>query len=182
MGSSLGGQSAPCDGLKKFRRSADPVFRPYSSDGRFVDVSFPPHSRSLGVPKQGRMFLTAEQRYKARWVRLPAFLEANGILSEQELFGQPRLDWGDIEPGDLTQGWLGNCWLVASITVLAEFPSVVRSLFVEADVARGRYVIRLYDMGKAQWEHVEIDDYIPCTHEDDWSALPSRVGDDGTKA
>lgn len=181
MGAALGASGAPCDGLQKYRTShaASRPSRSWSSDGRFVDGDFPPDGRSLGVPKNGRRFLTAEQRVKTRWVRLPAFLQANGVLAEKELSGAPRLEWDDIEPSDLAQGWLGNCWLIASIAALAEFPSAVRHLFVEADVLRGRYVIQLYDMGRAQWEQVEIDDYIPCTHEDDWSAVPCRVSDDG---
>lgn len=146
-----------------------------------MDVAFPPNNRSLGAPKNGRTFLTAQQFAKTRWVRLPAFLDANGMLSENELYGAPRIEWSDIEPSDLAQGWLGNCWLIASIAALAEFPSAIKNLFVESDVVRGRYVIQLYDMSKARWEQVEIDDYIPCTHEDDWSAIPCRLQDDGTQ-
>jgi len=106
----------------------------------------------------------------------------NGWVSEGELTGKPRLDWGEaIGPGDLAQGWLGNCWLIASIAALAEFPAAVQQLFVEADAAAGRYFVRLYDMGKASWEHVEIDDHIPCTHEADWSGVAHTVDASGAR-
>jgi len=187
MGGSLGGLVTPCDGLPRLGQAQELQFRPHSADGRFVDVAFPPCSRSLGFPKSGRLFLSATQRAKARWVRLPTFLEANGVLEAggdgrggPVPEGPPGLDWSDLpQPGDLTQGWLGNCWLIASIASLAAFPAAVQRLFVEVDVARGRYVIQLFDMSKSQWQHIEIDDYIPCTHEDDYSDIPFRVGDDG---
>mmetsp|Transcript_131796 Transcript_131796/g.409715 ORF Transcript_131796/g.409715 Transcript_131796/m.409715 type:complete len:577 (+) Transcript_131796:94-1824(+) len=143
--------------------------------GRFVDESFPPGAASLGVPKPGRSFLPEEKLARVRWIRLPELLRMNGWLSESELMGEPRLDWDSIEPSDLAQGWIGNCWFIASVAALAEFPGAVQRLFVEADAAAGRYVVRLYDMDRAAWEHVEVDDHIPCSHEADWSAVEHTV-------
>jgi calpain-15 len=106
-------------------------------------------------------------------------LSLNGCLSNSESEGAPRLAWEDIDPSDVNQGWLGNCWLVASISALAEFPSAVQDLFVEMDVAKGRYVVKLYDMVNARWEHVTIDDFIPCVYEDDWSEIPCKIEREG---
>lgn len=105
----------------------------------------------------------------------------NGWLSDDELAGEPRLEWDSVEPNDVAQGWIGNCWLISSIAALAEFPNAVQRLFVEADVAAGRYVIQLYDMGKAEWERVEIDDHVPCSHEAVWSAVAHTVSEDGRR-
>ncbi|CAK0843157.1 unnamed protein product [Prorocentrum cordatum] len=126
-----------------------------------------------GRRRAGGKFVDPNFRLEATtWIRLPDLLEMNGCLEAGDLEGTPRLVWDDcIEPGDLTQGGLGNCWLV--------FPHAVRELFVEVDVARGRYVVRLYDMDRAAWENVEVDDFIPCTREEDWSRLKVTSGADG---
>lgn len=152
------------------------------NDGKFLDSTFKPSAASLGTPKPGRQFVDERKLAAATWIRLPALLDMNGCIDDDDAQGEPHLAWEDcIEPGDLTQGGLGNCWLVAAIAALAEFPNAVRELFVETDAARGRYVVRLYDMDRAAWENVEIDDYIPCTREDDWSRLAYTQGADGTR-
>lgn len=177
----MGSSSSASKGSVKLDPCDDECFTACSSksrrtnvapDGRFLDADFPPADSSLGVPKAGRSFLTPIQRSKAQWIRLPSLLQANRALSESDSVGSPRLEWDDIEPSDLAQGWLGNCWLIASIAALAEFPCAVKRLFVEANVGQGRYVVQLFGMGQGKWENVEIDDFIPCVLEDDWDSLP----------
>lgn len=79
------------------------------------------------------------------------------------------------------KGFLGNCWLVASIAAIIKQPTWIRKLFVEADLVAGRFVIQLYDMATARWELVEVDDFVPCTLEDDWSDVPYEEQKDGTR-
>eukprot|EP00811_Abedinium_folium_P028266 NODE_4360_length_1901_cov_9.913754.p1 GENE.NODE_4360_length_1901_cov_9.913754~~NODE_4360_length_1901_cov_9.913754.p1 ORF type:complete len:492 (+),score=87.09 NODE_4360_length_1901_cov_9.913754:140-1615(+) len=94
----------------------------------------------------------------------------------------PKVVWNDsvFDPGDLTQGLVGNCWVIASIAALAEFPGAIKQLFGKAEPEIGRYVVQLYDMNVAQWRPIEIDDYIPCVEEHDWDGVPYRVLDGGT--
>jgi len=99
-------------------------------------------------------------------------LVRNGLKDGQ---GDPPVLWREIRPEAIAQGQVGNCWLIAAISALAEYPQAVKDLFVEADVQNGRYVIQLYDMSKASWEEVEIDDYIPCVYRRDMSDIPHTV-------
>ncbi|CAE8635468.1 unnamed protein product [Polarella glacialis] len=154
------------------------------NDPRFVDTAFPPSASSLGVPKPGRHFISDEQRASARWIRLPNLLHMSESITYSELKAvgsNSRIVWEGLSAADLAQGSVGNCWLVASIAALAERSSDVRKLFLESDPAAGRYVVQLYDMGKACWERVEIDDFVPCTQEDDWSKIPFREDADGKR-
>eukprot|EP00971_Amphidinium_carterae_P061240 1212454-Amphidinium_carterae.1 len=86
--------------------------------------------------------------------------------------------WRQVRPEAIAQGQVGNCWLIAVIAALAEFPQAVHDLFVEKDLLRGRYVVRLFDMDKARWVNVEIDDYIPCVFRQDKTGIPHIVDSD----
>ena len=50
-----------------------------------------------------------------------------------------------IHPADVLQGHLGDCWLLAAMSALAESPELVRNLFAQKEVDEaGRYDIRLF--------------------------------------
>jgi len=89
----------------------------------------------------------------------------------RELFGKdkdgnpvkPELYKGKIEPGDLCQGSVGDCWLVAALACAAEYPGAIRKAFVTPEYnPRGKYEVKLYDAEIKQWVTVTIDDRIPC--------------------
>lgn len=145
---------------------------------KFVDPSFPPNDKSLGVPKPGRSFITPEQRAQTKWIRLPELQRLNGdVKSEDEV-----MLWEDIEPSSLTQGQIGNCWLIASIAALAEFPEAVQHIFSTHDIAPdGKYTLRLYDMSTASWEEVVIDDYVPCILQEDYSQILVHFKENGER-
>jgi hypothetical protein len=55
-----------------------------------------------------------------------------------------RLFSGKIEPADIGQGQLGDCWLMTSLACLAEFPGAVQHVFLTDEYnPRGRYVLQL---------------------------------------
>lgn len=67
-----------------------------------------------------------------------------------------------IEPSDLAQGALGDCWLLAALSSLAEHPNAIRRCFVQLERSvRGKYSVRMYDAGKKLWQVVLVDDRIP---------------------
>jgi hypothetical protein len=149
----------------------------------FIDPDFPPDARSIGNTNDedplSRLRISRHERTTARWIRLPDYIrEVNGLDDsvEIELFG-------DIEPHDLTQGVVGDCWLLATMACLAEFPHAVESLFCGTEKATpdGKYTIRLFDLDKRQWEAITIDDHIPCTYENDFSKVPFTLRADGVK-
>ena len=68
-----------------------------------------------------------------------------------------------IEPSDIIQGGVGDCWLISAISCLAEHHGVIHNLFEHRDVSvYGVYTVRLYNKSKKQWEKITVDDKIPC--------------------
>ena len=68
---------------------------------------------------------------------------------------------GDIDPGDVNQGGVGDCWMLSAISALAEFDGAVTRLFLKtegiAEMPRegpNTYTVTLYDL--ATWEPVDI--------------------------
>eukprot|EP00591_Stephanopyxis_turris_P006129 CAMPEP_0195522422 /NCGR_PEP_ID=MMETSP0794_2-20130614/20596_1 /TAXON_ID=515487 /ORGANISM="Stephanopyxis turris, Strain CCMP 815" /LENGTH=415 /DNA_ID=CAMNT_0040652179 /DNA_START=282 /DNA_END=1529 /DNA_ORIENTATION=+ len=76
---------------------------------------------------------------------------------------RPQLFEGDIEPDDLCQGAVGDCWLVAAFASAAENPDCIRSLFKTKEYnPRGLYEVRIFDPIKEKFELIKVDDRIPC--------------------
>jgi len=73
-----------------------------------------------------------------------------------------KLFEGEIEPQDVAQGAVGDCWLIAAFACLAEFPGAIQKVFVTREWnTRRKYQVRLYDGFHQRWETVTIDDRIP---------------------
>jgi len=139
----------------------------------FIDPEFPPTPTSLyktrvswkkgldWVDGGDKAMLEAEERAKEEQIvwRRPA------EFSEEPFF----LFHGDIEAEDITQGRLGDCWLLCAVAALAEFPHLVKAIFPDADLDTdpcrssrelGMYRLRFCKNGR--WQIVTVDDYFPC--------------------
>lgn len=67
-----------------------------------------------------------------------------------------------IQPDDIAQGALGDCWLLAAIATLAERPHLLQNCFLTNGYnPRGKYTIRLYDDHSKCFKNITIDDFIP---------------------
>jgi Calpain family cysteine protease len=65
---------------------------------------------------------------------------------------RPQLFEGEIEPDDLCQGAVGDCWLVAAFACASEFPHVIRHQFLTKEYnPRGLYKVRIYDPQLEKW-------------------------------
>ena len=69
---------------------------------------------------------------------------------------------GSIEPDDICQGELGDCYLLSALSVLAEWDGSVERLFVadKQSDAHGIYVVRLCVRG--HWREIILDEMVPC--------------------
>jgi calpain-15 len=111
-------------------------------DEHFTDADFPPDAGSLGN-------VAAFPPSQANWVRAPDLTPG-----EDKLFF-------NIEPNDISQGYLGDCWLLACLSCAAEFPGLIEQLFLDKVLTEnGKYRLKLFDGN--QWQEIVIDDFIPC--------------------
>eukprot|EP00931_Biecheleriopsis_adriatica_P119044 TRINITY_DN94333_c0_g1_i1.p1 TRINITY_DN94333_c0_g1~~TRINITY_DN94333_c0_g1_i1.p1 ORF type:complete len:508 (-),score=110.71 TRINITY_DN94333_c0_g1_i1:110-1633(-) len=113
------------------------------------DPEFPHDNTSIG----GKLDRTL------RWI--PARrLNPNATLSDWHLFD-------GIEPADLLQGSAGDCWLIAAMAVLSEFPQAVRQMFVMRGKEKkglprnGMYTVRLFDYRRNAFSDITVDEYVP---------------------
>ena len=79
----------------------------------YIDVDFRPVDRSIFDPKKGQGFDRI-----VHWRRPRDFMHpdpAKGLFD-------PVIFDKDIEPADILQGQLGNCWFLCAVACLAEMP------------------------------------------------------------
>jgi calpain-15 len=75
--------------------------------------------------------------------------------------GPPKVFAGLIEPNDIKQGALGNCWFMCALASLAERPKLVENNFITKEKNK-EGVYRLKFCKNGNWEEVTVDDYFPC--------------------
>lgn len=142
----------------------------YDDEGFFCDVSFP-----AGIAALGDMSGDSANKAKGkvdRWQEqmLEGWARPHQMLGEKrtrthKLYGMGGVEpclFGQTSPNDLHQGSIGDCWLIAAMSALAEFPLLVHRLFKQQQLAPdGRYDVRLYDAETEEWQVLTIDDRLP---------------------
>ena len=117
------------------RKFTDAVF-PYQDAVYWADRPF--ESKSL----------IAANSYDLSWKRIGDF------WSNRTLWGP-----SGVLPGDVAQGDLGNCWLMAALSGYAEYPSRIHDLFHNTEKnPSGLYGVNIYSLGVPTT--IWIDDYI----------------------
>lgn len=77
--------------------------------------------------------------------------------------GEFELFKDSIEPNDINQGGVGDCWLISAIAAIAHYPEDVRFLFLDDTYQKdGHYRVRLFDVHEGVWkiQHV-YDTFVP---------------------
>ncbi len=135
----------------------------------FEDPDFPATNASIGGvtgdhanPNVAKYLEEMMKLIVPGWVRPVEMIgKEAGIYQLFATEGEPCL-FKRVSPRDIEQGYLGNCWLVAAMSTLAEYPDRVRSLFKQKTLSEdGRYDVRLYDPRSEEWKLVTIDDRLP---------------------
>ncbi|KAJ0172515.1 hypothetical protein K1T71_011654 [Dendrolimus kikuchii] len=113
----------------------------------YIDASFPASPRSLYYNGSG------DSGAATRWLR------PHQIHVDPE-HRMPWVVFRDPRPSDISQGVLGNCWLLSALAVLAERSALVRGVVVRAEPALGAYQLRLCKDGR--WLTLTVDDMLPA--------------------
>jgi calpain-15 len=113
------------------------------SGQKWTDPEFPPDQSSIGQ---------VDDVGKVTWKRIP------------DVIKNPQFVSGKIEPGDILQGSLGDCYFLSAISALAENDFRIKNLFPNLDMnAHGIYMARVLFRGVLR--EVVVDDYIPVSHQ-----------------
>lgn len=114
---------------------------------QFLDVEFPPNDKSLFADPN------STKNPPVIWRRPKEFLK-----------GTIRLFTDCIHPSDIAQGALGDCWYLASLAAMAEFPKLVEACFAKTEYNDlGVYEILCFKNGMQT--SVIVDDLFPCDPE-----------------
>jgi calpain-15 len=135
---------------------------------KYKDKAFPADDTSLGEyeGKQGKGAAKS-----VIWQR--------GVELSTKPVKQMALFEGGVEPSDIVQGALGDCWLLSAVTILSMKRGAVEACFEEREYnPRGKYNIRLYDDMTDRFTTVTVDDRIPCNEADGRPLFTSPNGDE----
>ena len=93
------------------------------------------------------------------WRRPAEILERNDAVASGTV---AKVFDGGVEPDDISQGELGDCYLLSALSVLAEVSGSIERLFVTEKQSdkHGVYVVRLCVRG--HWREVVLDEMLPC--------------------
>lgn len=95
---------------------------------------------------------------------------------------------GDVDPSDISQGSVGDCWLLSAISALAEFDGGIKRLFRKTknidqmpamDSPVNQYIITLYDL--PTWKEVDIviDERLCVKADGSGQLLGAGISEDG---
>jgi Calpain family cysteine protease len=95
--------------------------------------------------------------------------------------------FGDIDPSDILQGTVGDCWLLSAISAVAEFDGAIKRIFRKTkdldsmpldDGSVNMYTISLFDL-KTWKEVVYVIDESLCANPSGKGLLAARPSEDG---
>lgn len=110
------------------------VRKTISAGKPWTDPDFPPQASSLYNPKIDEVDRNAFDSFT--WKRASAIYNPLYIFED------------GVEPNDINQGQLGDCYYLAALSSLAEFPERVQNMFVTKNVNKaGIYMVNLFING-----------------------------------
>jgi hypothetical protein len=93
---------------------------------------------------------------------------------------------GDVDPSDIHQGSVGDCWLLSGISSLAEFDGAIKKLFRKTTRLNERpldtpnqYIVSLWDLKTWKEVDVVIDERLPVMADGSGRLLASKPSKDG---
>jgi calpain-15 len=126
---------------------------------RYTDKKFPANAKSIGAWKDKS---EADVGKEIEWQRAVTYFESK-LTAEQSKEGvRVKLFEDGVEPKDVAQGGLGDCWLISALACMSEHEGLLRTIFKTQEFnERGKYSVRLYDGRAKKWTVVTVDDNLP---------------------
>lgn len=146
------------DGYDKYRQALESTAR---TKGLYTDLKFKPSLYTLYFePKAKR----SEQLPRIFWLRPSGMRPPEFFIDEKSpIVLGPWTMMNEPVAGDITQGILGNCWLLSALVLLVEKPVLLEKVLVTKEVVpQGVYHLRLYKDGRLT--SVIVDDLLPCNN------------------
>jgi len=101
---------------------------------------------------------------------------AKTAISGAKLWGTS----GALTTDDIEQGYIGNCWVLAGASALAEIPSRLEKVFLNTENelnAAGIYAVNFYTLGVPHT--VIVDDMLPLRNwNNGYNTLFAHISDD----
>ena len=93
---------------------------------RYTDKAFPATAKSIGAWKDKS---EADVGKEIEWQRAVAYFESK-LTAEQSKEGvRVKLFEDGVEPKDVAQGGLGDCWLISALACMSEHEGLLRTIF-----------------------------------------------------
>ena len=142
-----------------------------NSDQTYDDLSFPTddaiyweddgEEERTGGPAQ------IHKGGQINWTRV-----SSSLMDEHTLFGE------QLTPDDILQGQIGNCWWMAALSALAEYPGRVENLFLNRQLSEaGVYGVNLYALNVPVT--IQVDDWLPLRSNGS-DAIFAKIPEDGS--
>lgn len=139
------------------------------NDGKYTDNSFPPTNESIyNSPNPAADHVQDVVNHAGTgtvtWKR------ASDLCADKQ--GKACL-FKSVQPNDIAQGILGDCWFLAALAGLAEFDGAIFNLFQQKKVAPDcKYTINIFNPVTKAWDSVTIDDFVPTVKGEPLMAKP----------
>ena len=145
-----------------FRTLFSKYFLCFTKGLRYEDKEFPPNDSSLGNVKtknKVKWMRSSEMTYKKE-VKVKS--KTGHAQTETRLCHYDRMVEGGMDPEDICQGALGNCWLLSALASLSSTSTTVEECFITDEWnPRGKYSLRFWDDDKSKYVKIAVDDYFP---------------------
>ncbi|KAL5976765.1 Calpain-type cysteine protease dek1 [Asimina triloba] len=120
----------------------------------FTDQEFPPTDNSLFVDPDKPPSKLQIPKVVSQWMRPTEIVKETGVDFHPCLFS------GSVNPSDVCQGRLGDCWFLSAVAVLTEVSRISEVIITPNFNEEGIYTVRFCIQG--EWVPVVVDDWIPC--------------------
>ena len=120
---------------------------------------------------------TVLQAFEGEQLRFKRIGGGEGLHDESRL----KL-FGHIDPCDVQQRGIGDCWLMCSIAAVAEFDDLIAHLFAQAELSKsGKYTLRLFDLPRGQWRQYDVDSRLVAVPAGKKKSRSARRPDSGLR-